>query len=478
MSIGGKVTLLADNQVPVFTPTSEATGFEATHLTDGNETTIWKPTGFTTQTLTYDIGVPLISSFATSVFDVSATSPNGISYAPDGTLWIVDTATDKVYNITQTGTLISSFLTSIFDASATDTAGISYASDGTLWVCDVITNKIYNIELDGTLISSFATSVFDASAVAPKGITYALDGTLWICDVITNKIYNVELDGTLISSFATSVFDASAVAPNGVSYALDDTLWISDFFTDKIYNIETDGTLITSFATSVFDASAKQPAGISYAPDGTLWICDIVTDKIYNIKEMLAFDSLFLSGHNLNTVGAEILWQYSDNGSTWVDINYPFSPANDKSIGVRLDAMRTTRAVRVQLSSMTALPYIANLIITKQSEIDYAGLYDPHRTRIERTVNKTLHGQVSDVTEYYRERILTLTFATVNDPTYKKIKRYFDNHASDIIGVYWEPEFHQDDVWPMTLDSDELNAPFVVSGVTRSVTIQLRGVEE
>jgi len=203
----------------------------------------------------------LVSSFATSVFDASATSPQGISYSPDGTLWIcnIDVIGSKIYNIETDGTLISSFIASI------DPYDISYALDGTLWVTDNVTNKIHNLETNGTLISEFATSIFDASATAPTGISFALDGTLWVCDAATDKIYNIETDGTLISSFLTSVFDASATGLQGISYSPDGTLWVCDAATDKIYNIETDGILISSFATSVFDASAIVPTGLTFS---------------------------------------------------------------------------------------------------------------------------------------------------------------------------------------------------------------------
>lgn len=239
----------------------------------------------------------LISSFATSVYDGSATGPSGISIAPDGTLWVCDSTTDKIYNITTTGTPISSFATSAFDAGATQPNGIVIASDGTLWICDAVTNKIYNVQTDGTLISSFATSVYDASATGPSGMSYAPNNTLWVCDGVTDKIYNIQTDGTLISSFATSVYDASATQPEDVSIAPDGTLWICDSATDKIYNVQADGTLINSFNTSTFDASATAPNGISFAPDGTLWICDIATDKIYNSHRGFSTgDEVFISG--------------------------------------------------------------------------------------------------------------------------------------------------------------------------------------
>jgi streptogramin lyase len=473
MAIGGKVTLLADNQVAAFTATSEVTNFEATNLTDGNGTTIWKPTGFTDQTLTYDKGVLLLSSFATSAFDAGATGIQGISYAANGTLWACDSTTDKIYNMSTTGTLASSFLTSVFDAAATSPTGVSYAPDGTLWVVDSASDKVYNVTVAGVLISSFAVATFDTLAVSLAGISYAENGTLWLIDDSTLKVYNVTVAGALISEFQIAL-----TVPTDISYASDGTLWLSDTNTDKIYNMDTAGTILSSFDTSVYDATATITTGISSAPDGTLWVCDDNANKVYNVNEPLSFDSLFISGHNLNTVDASILWQYSDDGAAWTDINYLFPAIDDKAIGIRLSAMRSTRAVRVKLSTMTALPYVSILIITKQAQIDYANLHDPHRTKKIRKVNKTIHGQVSDITNYYEERILALTFDNEDMYEYKKVRDYFDGQGDDVVGVYWEPDLHKNDCWPMSLDSDEINSPFVVSGVLRNVTIQLRGVKE
>ena len=41
----------------------------------------------------------MISEFATSIFDASAITPRGVSFAPDGTLWVCVSSTDKIYNV-------------------------------------------------------------------------------------------------------------------------------------------------------------------------------------------------------------------------------------------------------------------------------------------------------------------------------------------------------------------------------------------
>jgi len=225
---------------------------------------------------------------AESNVDYTSPTPDAgdviLAYYPDN-LWVVDSVTNKFYNIKQDGTWISEFASSVFDASATDPYGVAHAPDGTLWVVDVATDKIYNVETDGTWISEFAYSVIDASITLVQCIEYGANDTLWITDKTTSKIYNCETDGTLISSFASSVYDGSAADPSGISEGANDTLWITDIGIDKIYNTEKDGTLISSFASSVYDSTPSIPVGIDYAADGTLWICDSsATDKIYNVE--------------------------------------------------------------------------------------------------------------------------------------------------------------------------------------------------
>ncbi len=233
-----------------------------------NETTLWVCDSNNDKIYNIQTNGTLISSFATSVFDVSATGIGGISFQPitlppEGTLWVCDRTTEKVYNIQTDGTHVSEFFKDAFDTLATSMTGVTYTLDDTLWICDSITRKFYNVQKDGTLISSFFKDAFDVNAFGPQGITEHSNGTLWICDSVTDKIYNVQTDGTLISSFSTSVYDVLALAPTGISFSSDGTLWVCDDVTNKIYNIQTNGTLISSFATSVFDVSATALRGIS-----------------------------------------------------------------------------------------------------------------------------------------------------------------------------------------------------------------------
>jgi hypothetical protein len=92
---------LYKTDVTAYTPTSEESGFEASNLLDGLDSTFWKATSSATQEFIFDKGAALQSSFATSVFDAAAINIKEISYAADGTLWVCDTTTDKIYKQTE-----------------------------------------------------------------------------------------------------------------------------------------------------------------------------------------------------------------------------------------------------------------------------------------------------------------------------------------------------------------------------------------
>ena len=475
MAIWAKIKVFYANLLANLVATTTAAGFDVANLLDWREGSFWKAANSATQYITNTL---LVSSFATSVFDASATAPQGISYASDGTLWICDGATDRIYNVQTDGTLISSFSTAFFDASATAPRGVSYASNGTLWICDLDTDKIYNVKTTGLLISSFSTSVFDASATAPTGISYAPNGTLWICDEATDKIYNIQTDGTLISSFSTSIFDASAIAPAGISYAPNGTLWICDGVTDKIYNIQTDGTLISSFPTSVFDVSATAPTGISYAPNGTLWICDSPTDNIYNIPLTFNSDYLFVSGHNLNSIGALATLQYSsDNFSADINDAMTYSPINDKTFAVEFTTA-SARYWRLKLSGMSAAPQIAICVWGEKIELDYASSsFDPYAERVTADIKKTLGGVIAGIHEKFSEREMSLRFDDADSTLYYKIKALWDTQGLMNFGVAWETANNPEDVYLMRQPKRFKN-PLVRGGIYRKITLNLTGRKE
>jgi sugar lactone lactonase YvrE len=375
-----------------------------------------------------------INEFATSVFDASATSTFGIGFDLNGTLWICDANTDKIYNVATDGTWISEFPTSAFDASAVSPQGISFAPNGTLWICDSNQDKVYNVKTDGTWISEFATS--DFSSFGPGGVGIAPDGTLWICDSISDDIYNVTTDGALIGSFPTSAFDASAIVTNGITVAHDGTLWLCDSATDEIYNVTTDGTLITSFATSIYGAGSTSPQGIGFAQDGTLWICDSNTNKVYNASIPI--------------------------------------PIDNKPLLKEFDLI-SSRYWRIKLSNLSAVPFMAIAYWGLSSVWDYPVLFDPNNETDTADVNISKTGHLLGINARFVERKIRLKFSRVDDggALWLAIKSWWDNHGLSLLFIAWEIDNHFSDIFFVYPDP-KFEAPFITAN-RREVSLTFKG---
>lgn len=191
------------------------------------------------------------------------TEPMGLAVY-EGSLWISDMATRKIYEfhlgdrkvireipslgLMPTGLTVHNGMLIIADRQmdkifrrrlTEDLRGIEtlpyyekwawgMVSDGkTLWVVDALKKQIHQIDPDdGTTIRSF-----QAPGAGPTGIAW--DGTqLWIADHVSNTLFRVDPEtGWVIASIPSP-----GPYPSALVY-FDQTLWVADYQTRKLYRI-------------------------------------------------------------------------------------------------------------------------------------------------------------------------------------------------------------------------------------------------
>jgi len=99
----------------------------------------------------------------------------------------------------------------------------------------------------------------------------------------------------------------------------------------------------------------------------TLWKGANASDnfvQITGLSPTLAIDSIGIVGHNLGTIGADVDVQQW-NGSSWIAIAGagPWSPTSDKPFFRTWSSSPLRTGFRINLTSMSAAPQIAVLII-------------------------------------------------------------------------------------------------------------------
>ena len=214
--------------------------------------------------------------------------------------------------------------------------------------------------------------------------------------------------------------------------------------------------------------------------DSTHWTATstVTQELIYDagLGNTLTADYMSLgSGHNLS--GATVTVKKSSDAISYVDVVAGFVVSDNKSLAKFFTEI-TTRAVKVIISGASVAPYITALHIGSKTELGKASLYDPYRRKRKSEINYTEGGRVAGSLINYTERDLQPKFESANDALYTKIDTWWETQGLKLFFMLWEPTNHPTDDFPVIADGDNFNAPFVVSGVLRDISLDLRGLKE
>src|SRR3990172_5344111 len=132
-------------------------------------------------------------------------------------------------------------------------------------------------------------------------------------------------------------------------------------------------------------------------------------------------DYLAILGHNLNTIGATIVLQYStDNFAADInDVFTAFAPSAGTVILKEFTAV-TKRYWRLKITgTLSAAPYMTLCVSGSKIELDYAtASFDPYQQEVKATTNITQGGYVAGIHTQYTERKLDLKFNDADSTLY------------------------------------------------------------
>jgi sugar lactone lactonase YvrE len=135
--------------------------------------------------------------------------PQGIAFAPDGTLLVDDSGNDRIQrfaigNNPTTFTWMATYGTKGTGTTApagdlNNPTGISVAPDGTIWVADTLNNRVQSMSPGGVwkVISKTTGTGKQMGFKIPWGVTVAPDGSIWVSDIGNNRIVSMSTTGAL-----------------------------------------------------------------------------------------------------------------------------------------------------------------------------------------------------------------------------------------------------------------------------------------
>ena len=201
-------------------------------------------------------GAPLIIFGQNGTANGDFSFPQGIAFAPDGTLLVDNSGNDRIERFSlNAGDTVATWTATYGQSGAGSTApagdlnnptGIAVAPDGTIWVADTLNNRIQSMSPAGAW-TAFTKPIGSGTQMAfnvPWGITVAPDGNIWVSDTGNNRLVSVDTSDNLIFSVAEADMgippapDDTVVYPFSIAFN-GDTVYLSDIWNNRVLTLTT-----------------------------------------------------------------------------------------------------------------------------------------------------------------------------------------------------------------------------------------------
>lgn len=251
------------------------------------------------------------------------TAPLGLTLGSDNSLYIADYGAQRIRRVTPSGTIATfagnggffgdgagATLASLFTPS---TAAVG--PDNSVYIADTANNRIRRLTPDGIITTVAGTGVpgargdggpaTSARLNQPYGIAAAPDGSLYIADSNNHRIRRVSPDGVISTIAGNGVYgfggdggpatSAQLAGPSSIALAPDGSVYIADYGNARIRRVTPDGKISTVAGTGVAgfsgdggpatSAQLNSPSSIAVNPtDGSLYIADTANNRIRRVS--------------------------------------------------------------------------------------------------------------------------------------------------------------------------------------------------
>ena len=260
--------------------------------------------------------------------------PTGLRVAPDGRLFVTDSARLRV--VSADGRTVSTYAGGgSVDVDSASTSNIRFRSlqdvaihpDGRVFVLDggfSSGHRVYVIDptgstasvyagggLIGELAGSFADGVSTTTARfnRPLGMALRSDGRLFIADTENHRIRVISADGATVSTYAGNGNpglvdgDADAVEFNGpvsLAFATDGRLFVGDGNNRRIRVISADGNTVSTYAGR--GATGETALGLPFPPADSIDFFDVAYIAITTDGRIIVSDD---GSHNIRVISAD-----------------------------------------------------------------------------------------------------------------------------------------------------------------------------
>jgi sugar lactone lactonase YvrE len=277
--------------MPCATPICRATGIGLSALGFLFHVTAAQAQVASTPKVVADAQVAL--ALTASGASISLANPSGIAVAPDGTIYVADTANSRIARISPDSAISERPATRPAKIAATAVFlepkeglsrpnAVAVAPDGTLYFSDRGKKALYRVSSPKS-DSPVYTELTYAVSESPSALTVDAAGDLWVADAKLKEI--IEFAPTATS--ATKKASVSPMEPTGIAVS-SAGLYFTDARTNGVYGQGSKSSLLRGFAGTGFDFAADEaadrPTGLVLDGDGNLFVLDAASKRLVELN--------------------------------------------------------------------------------------------------------------------------------------------------------------------------------------------------
>jgi streptogramin lyase len=194
-----------------------------------------------------------ITEYKMPIADPTMHSPGHITSGPDGNLWFVESAGNRVAKMTPSGV----FTEYEIPTPNSLPLGIAAGPDGNVWFTERYGNKVAKVTGAGIITE------YPLPNSGPWGIVAGPDGNLWVAELEGHKVAKVTTSGA-ITEYSTPT---ALSGPFEIAVGPDGNLWFTEHHANKVAKVTTSG-VFTEYPISLNYSGVSV---IAAGPDGNLW---------------------------------------------------------------------------------------------------------------------------------------------------------------------------------------------------------------
>lgn len=213
-------------------------------------------------------------------------NPRGVAEAPDGSIYITDTGTNRVLHFTSGGDLIGDW-GGLGDSPGAFNGpwGVAVGPDGAVYVADTWNHRIQKFGAQGEFITAWGAFGNDGAPTSlwgPRDIVFDANGRMFVTDTGNKRVLVFTLEGEAITQFGSEGSEFSQFdEPVGLALGDHDILYVADTWNLRVQSFiaaSDQRTFTPVFAWDISGweggESTENKPYIAASPEGTLLVTD------------------------------------------------------------------------------------------------------------------------------------------------------------------------------------------------------------